>query len=609
MPLAEPWANREKGNLSQTAPSESREATVEEPRPREALVRMLEGMEGKGYGAYKAIQGPWSYPDFGVRVDHVQGDPFAAPSRFRVFLSPEVAGLPGDLLLSPPRRVGAACFLARRFRNVARDLARDLAQDLGGSRGSGRSGEIRMEVPGQEVLPISAVRVDPDGAMEARFTVGLPARGRRVLGKAAARLLGDVLPRLVAESLVARALDLDALRLHAEANEDADALRDQLRDRGLLAFVADGASLPRLSGVDEAPMVGEQVVPFQSPPSLQVTLEAPNAGAISGMGLPWGVVLVVGGGYHGKSTLLRALERGVYNHRPGDGRERVVADPSAVKVRAEDGRSVAGVDISPFIGNLPGGEDTRAFSTPFASGSTSQAAGIMEALEAGATTLLVDEDTAATNFMIRDRRMQALVPRGEEPITPFIDRVRELHEDRGVSSVLVLGGSGDYLDVADTVVAMVGYRPIDVTPRAREVAAAHPTGRIPEPPGPMAPAPRRFPRRESLDPSRGHRAVRVRVRDDLGIQFGEEEIDLSAVDQIISKAQTRALSEGLLLMRREFLDRKGPLDVTELLDGVMELTATEGLDALGRGDEGDLAAFRRFELAAALNRLRSLAMD
>jgi len=564
-------------------------------------MHMLEGMEGKGYGAYKVIRGPWSFPSFGLRVDHVQGDPFAAPSRLRVFLPPEVAGLPGDLLLSPSRRVGAACFLARRFRSVARDL--------GGSDGSGRSGEIRMEVPGQEVLPISALRVDPDGAVEARFTVGLPARGRRVLGKTAARLLGDVLPRVVAQSLVSQALELGALRLHAEVNEDADALRDQLRDRGLLAFVSDGASLPRQSGVDEAPMLGDQVVPFQSPPSLRVTLEAPNAGAISGMGLPRGVILVVGGGYHGKSTLLRALERGVYNHRPGDGRERVVTDPAAMKVRAEDGRSVVGVDISPFIGNLPGGEDTRAFSTPFASGSTSQAAAIMEALEAGATTLLVDEDTAATNFMIRDRRMQALVPREEEPIIPFIDRVRELHEDHDVSSVLVLGGSGDYLDVADTVVAMVGYRPVDVTSRARKVAAAHPTGRIPESPGPMAPAPRRFPRRESLDPSRGRRATRVRVRDAQSIQFGEEEIDLSAVDQVISRAQLRALSEGLILMRRHFLDRRGQLDVTELLDGVMELMETEGLDALGRGDEGDLATFRRLELAAALNRLRSLEMD
>jgi len=603
MTLATPWANQE-GNSARTArpgPSESREANVEEARPREVLMRMLEGMEGKGYGAYKAIRGPWSFPSFGLRVDHVQGDPFAAPSRFRVFLPPEVAGLPGDLLLSPSRRVGTACFLARRFRSVARDL--------GGSDGSGRSGEIRMEIPGQEVLPISALRVDPDGAVEARFTVGLPARGRRVLGKTAARLLGDLLPQVVAQSLVSQALDLGALRLHAEANEDADALRDQLRDRGLLAFVSDGASLPRQSGVDEAPMLGDQVVPFQSPPSLRVTLEAPNAGAVSGMGLPRGVTLVVGGGYHGKSTLLRALERGVYNHRPGDGRERVVTDPAAVKVRAEDGRSVVGVDISPFIGNLPGGEDTRAFSTPFASGSTSQAAAIMEALEAGATTLLVDEDTAATNFMIRDRRMQALVPREEEPIIPFIDRVRELHEDHDVSSVLVLGGSGDYLDVADTVVAMVGYRPVDVTSRAREVAAAHPTGRIPESPGPMEPAPRRFPRRESLDPSRGRRATRVRVRDAQGIQFGEEEIDLSAVDQVISRAQLRALSEGLILMRRHFLDRRGQLDVTELLDGVMELMETEGLDALGRGEEGDLAAFRRFELAAALNRLRSLEMD
>jgi predicted ABC-class ATPase len=565
---------------------------------REDLLRTLAGMEGKGYGAYKGIRGRWAFPGFTLQVDHVQGDPFAAPSRLRVLLPTETAGFPGELLSSPARRVGLACFLARRFGETAREAE--------GSRGSGRSGEISMDVPGQEVLPITAVQVTRDGGVEARFRVGLPARGRRIMGKEAAALLGSVLPRLVDRTLRAEALDMEQLRLHARTNEDADALRDQLRGKDLLAFVADGAVLPRRSGVDNRPLEGPGVVPFRTPDSLRITLETPNAGPVTGMGIPRGVVLVVGGGYHGKSTLLRALERGVYNHRPGDGREQVVTDPDAVKVRAEDGRSIAGVDISPFIGNLPGGEDTSTFSTPYASGSTSQAAAIMEALEAGASALLVDEDTAATNFMIRDRRMQTLVPREQEPITPFIDRVVELHRERGVSSVLVLGGSGDYLDVADTVIAMVGYRPGDVTGRAREVAAAHPTGRIPEAPGAISSHPTRHPVPGSLDPSRGRMEVRVRVREDRAIEFGTEEIDLSGVDQVIGRSQARALSEALLLLRQALLEPGGEPAIPELLDAVLSRVEGKGLGVLGRGDEGDLAAFRRHELAAALNRLRSL---
>jgi predicted ABC-class ATPase len=316
------------------------------------------------------------------------------------------------------------------------------------------------------------------------------------------------------------------------------------------------------------------------------------------------VSLIVGGGYHGKSTLLRALEAGVYNHCPDDGRERAVSDATAVKVRAEDGRSVAGVDISPFIDGLPQGQDTRVFSTPNASGSTSQAASIMEALEVGANTLLIDEDTAATNFMIRDRRMQALVPKESEPITPFVDRVRALWEERGISSVIVLGGSGDYLDVADTVVAMKEFRPHDVTEEAHRVAKELPTGRRPEAPRPLGGVRPRAPLPGSVDPSRGRRAVDLKVRDRETLVFGRQVIDLSAVSQLVSRAQTRAVGRALVLARRSFVDGKRSLN--EITSGVAGVIEGEGLDALDDRLPGDLAAFRTFELAAALNRLRTL---
>ena len=565
-------------------------------RPHEELRALLHGIEGRGYKAYKAIQGSWQLPEFVLAVDHVQGDPFADPSRVRVFLEAPYSGLPGEECVQGPRAVGTACLLARRFG--------DEAGRGSGVRGTGKSGEIRMETPGQEVLDQTAVMVKEDGSLEARFTVGLPASGRRVLGREAARLLLEVVPRVVSRSLRATAFEAGEISQHARTNEDADALRDALGEKGLVAFVGDGAILPRESGVSQKPLGQGPVVPFQSPPGLEVQMDLPNAGRISGMGIPQGVTLIVGGGYHGKSTLLKALERGVYNHRPGDGRERVVTHPAAVKIRAEDGRSIQGVDISPFIGDLPNGQGTVSFRTPNASGSTSQAAGIMEAIEAGARVLLVDEDTAATNFMIRDRRMQALVPREKEPITPFVDRIRDLHQVYGVSSILVLGGSGDYLEAADTVLAMRDYRAQEVTREAKEVAEALPTGRRPEVGAPLGALRPRVPLPSSIDPRRGRREERVKIRGTTGLTVGCEDLDLSAVEQIVSWAQLRAIGQGLLLGWRESMD--GNRDLTEVLDRVEARIRSDGLDALDAGKAGNLAWFRRFELAAALNRIRSL---
>jgi predicted ABC-class ATPase len=461
-----------------------------------------------------------------------------------------------------------------------------------------------MEAPEQEVLDQTAVMVREDGSLEARFTVGLPATGRRILGHEAVELLLDAVPGVVRDSLRTAAFEPDEILLHAECNEDADALRDLLPGMGLVAFVGNGAVLPRQSGVSQEPLTRGPVVPFDSPPDMQVSVELPNAGWVSGMGIPEGVTLIVGGGYHGKSTLLKALERGVYNHRPGDGRERVVSHPATVKVRAEDGRSIQGVNISPFIRDLPNGQETETFRTPNASGSTSQAANIIEAVEAGARALLVDEDTAATNFMIRDRRMQALVPGEKEPITPFVDRIRELHGVHDVSSVLVLGGSGDYLDVADTVIAMEDYRPREVTAEAREVARSFPTGRHPETGPPLVPLTPRIPDPSSLDPRRGRREESLKVLGTRGLIIGREELDLSAVEQIVSWAQLRAIGQALLLARREYMD--GARSLAEILDLVEARINSQGLDVLDPRKVGNLAAFRRFELAAALNRVRTL---
>lgn len=559
---------------------------------RQELQQTLRDLDGKSYKAYKQIRGSYDFGDFELRIDHVQGDPFADASRVSALIPAESAKLPPEALASPIRRTAAADFLNRHFATALRDRATN--------QGSGQSGELSILEPGQEVLKRSSMTVFEDGAIEARFRVGLPARGRRILGDAAADLVGDRLAEAVGAALLGDERSDDELIKHAEVVEDARALRDALPEHGLIAFVADGASLPRRSGVDDRPLEGPEVVPFESPDSLRVTLETPNGGPVTGMGVREGVTLLVGGGFHGKSTLLRALQLGVYDHLPGDGRERVVSVPQAVKVRAEDGRSIRGTDISAFIDNLPNGADTSRFVTANASGSTSQAAAISEALQLGCDCLLIDEDTSATNFLIRDARVQRLIAADNEPITPFIDRVVPLKQS-GVSMVIVVGGSGDFFDVADTVVAMKAYRPEEVTAESRTIMDALPTLRDSEGRSWSAPE-KRVPAPSEIDPRRGRRDIQIKAYGPHRLGFGTEELDLSALEQLVEAAQTRAIARVLAWAREECIDGERPVDAA--LRCVMDAVKDDGLDRIDDRRLGEYAEFRIFEVAAVLNRLR-----
>ncbi len=592
------------------------------------LHQKLLDLDNRGYKAYKDISGEYEFPDFTLIIDYVQGDPFASPSKFRVQIPPAIANFPPQLYKNPIREVALRDYLTRQFDRAAYEIS--------SRRGTGKSGMIAITRVGQEVLartsaylvevanrtpktiggnpalqrgkPIAAAS---EKGIEIRFFVGLPARGRNILGRQAVAMLCEDIPAIVDRALKYENLDEAACQRHVETVEDTESLRQQLGDRSLVAFIANDAILPRQSGVNDRPLSRENAIAFQSPGSLEVELNRPNAGPIRGLGIPRGITLIVGGGYHGKSTLLKAIERGVYNHIPDDGREFVVTDAAAVKVRAEDGRSVAGVDISPFINQLPQGRSTTDFSTENASGSTSQAANIMEALEAlilgekrTPPVLLVDEDTAATNFMIRDRRMQALIAKEQEPITPFIDKVKQLYDDYGVSTILVMGGSGDYFDVADTVIAMDNFQPVELTEKAKAIAAEYTTGRTSEGGQKFGKIKPRVPLPESLDPSRGKRDVRVKVRDVDEVSFGSEDVDLSAVEQLVSKDQLKAIAEAMVYAKNRYID--GVKTLPEILDQVMADLDEKGLDIISPFPQGDLAMFRRFELAAAINRLRSL---
>ena len=564
-------------------------------RSKEDLRSILRRIDGKGYKAYREIEGVYDFRDFALHVDRAQGDPFASPSNIRVRVSQKLAGFPGEAYGNKSREIALRDYITRAFFNASKKYGR-------GGRGTGKSGLLTIDQPGQEILERTSAFVSDD-FVEARFVMGLPAFGRRIAGRHAESLFFEELPQIVQASLVYQRLNREALDLHIRTAEDADILRGLLDGLGVVAFVADGAVLPRASGIDSRPLIEGKVVPFESPESLKITVELPNRGRVSGMGIPRGVTLIVGGGYHGKSTLLKALEMGIYNHIPGDGRELVVADPHAVKIRAEDGRRIQKVDISPFINNLPFGKKTGDFSTEDASGSTSQAANTMEALEAGARILLIDEDTSATNFMIRDHRMQELVSKDREPITPFIDKIRQLYRDRKVSTILVIGGSGDYFDVADCVICMVEYKPADLTGEARAIAEKYKAERTPEGGDRFGPITKRFPLAGSFDPSKGRKAVKISPKGLKTILFGVHPIDLGGIEQLVDTSQTRAIGEAINYAVK-FMD--GRRTLAAVVDAVSKDVEEKGLDVLSAKPMGDFAGFRGLELAAAINRLRTL---
>ena len=559
------------------------------------LKNLIRRIDGRGYKAYKDLEGVYNFIQYHLYIDHVQGDPFAAPSRIRVRVPQELAGFPEELYQNRSREIAVRDFLTRKFFKAAVRYGR-------GNRGTGKSGEITIDEPGQEILERTSAFIDKTG-VEARFTMGLPAFGRRIAGRHAETMFFDELPRIIQASLFYRSLKSHEVVLHMKTAEDADFLRDQLQSLGLVAFVAEGAVLPRASGIDSSPLQSGKVVPFSSPESLRAEVGLPHRGRIAGMGIPQGVSLIVGGGYHGKSTLLKAIELGIYNHIPGDGREYVVTHPEAVKIRAEDGRNIEKVDISPFISNLPFQQPTRSFITEDASGSTSQAANTMEALEVGAKVLLIDEDTSATNFMIRDHRMQELVAKEHEPITPFIDKIRQLHQDKGVSTILVIGGSGDYFDVADHVVCMKEYQPHDLSQEARTIARKYQSERQSEGGDSFGAITPRIPQAHSFDPHKGRKPVKITARGLQSIQFGQHHIDLSSVEQLVDYSQTHAIGEALYYAVRYM---NGQRTLAEVLALVMADIETQGLDVLHSRLEGNHAAFRGLELAAAINRLRTL---
>lgn len=560
----------------------------------EDLKELLERIDHRGYPAYKDIRGCYQFGGYVLSINHVQGDPFASPSKVSVEVQGKVSGFPKSLYINSCRRIALQDELLRQFGHQAEKAAFK-------AKGSGKSGLISVSRCSQEILERSACEINPSsGDILLRMEVGLPANGRTINGREAVKIFFELIPVCVQKSLYYRSLDKRRLEKIAELADDQDYIRHILTERNLCAFVADGAVLPRESGISQKPMRG--AVTFKAPESLAVTMNLPYGGNIRGMGIPKGVTLIVGGGYHGKSTLLEALERGVYNHIMDDGREYVITNDTAVKIRAEDGRSIRGIDISMFINGLPNGKNTEHFETDDASGSTSQAANVIEAMEAGSRVFLIDEDTSATNFMIRDELMQSVVGRESEPITPYIDRLRELYENYGISSIIVAGSSGSYFHKADHIIQMRQYIPEEITNFAKVKAAEYPL-KMDKAPSCREPS---FDRRPKGVRERPGERTKIKVLGKDSIQLNRDNIDLRYVEQLVDSEQLTALGYLLNYAQKHLMD--GQRSMVQIVDELTDILNKNGLDKICESSylPSGLAMPRKQEIFACFNRYRKL---
>lgn len=595
------------------------------------LQRLLRSIDHKGYPAYKDTKGTYQFDGYVLSIDHVQGDPFASPSKISVHIDGKTAGFPKECYELPERRISMQDYILRLFKDAVEKFNFK-------AKGSGKSGLLSVSKCGQEILERTAASMDSkDGSLIIRLEAGFPAHGRTICSGELEKILFDFLPRCVKSTLYYKSLNTKAVQNILYLADDRSFIRNKLPELGLVAFIADGSILPRQSGVSDRPM--KNGIPFQSPDSMKVTLSLPHRGTITGMGIKKGITLIVGGGYHGKSTLLNALEVGVYDHIEGDGREFVITDADAVKIRAEDGRSVKNADISMFINHLPNGKDTVHFSTEDASGSTSQAANVIEAIESGTSALLIDEDTSATNFMVRDALMQKVISKDKEPITPFIDRIRLLYEQYGISTILVAESSGAFFFVADSIIQMDNYIPKDITEAAKKEAAEnagfynhnfsaatnHPqkyfhfpdfSTRKPVSSGIINDKKKDFGHIPDKGYGKNHgrgygsdnRTERTKIKSmgQEAVSLNKETINLHYVEQLVDNEQTAALGYMLAFAQKELFH--GNLSVQEVVDKLLDLIHKKGLSAVVEGNylPSGLAMPRKQEIFACFNRYRGL---
>lgn len=576
----------------------------------EELRQQLRSINRKSYPAYKGLKGLYHFGNYILSIDHVQGDPFASPSHVSIQISHRDTGFPVEYYKDTLTGTTLCDYLTRQFE-------KQVSQYSFRAKGSGKSGLLTASHCGQEILSRTACEITEKG-ITARFFVGFPANGRTINATELEKILFDFLPVCIQKSFFYSSLNAKELQNYIELAEDQEFIRQTLPAKNLCAFIADGSILPRESGISSRPMKAS--IPFTSPDSLRISINLPHKGKITGMGIPKGITLIVGGGYRGKSTLLNALELGVYNHIPGDGREYVITDATAVKLRSEDGRFIKDVDISMFINDLPNKKDTRCFSTLDASGSTSQAAGIVESMEAGSHLFLLDEDTSATNFMVRDAFMQQVIQREKEPITPFLERAEDLYKKAGISTILVAGSSGAFFHIADTIIQMDNYVPKDITASVKKLCSQYPLPAVSVTDFQLPHSHRIMSRpaessKRLIHNSRGNHSdsgaakperLKTRISGTDGFSLGRQEIDLRYTEQLIDAEQTAAL--GLLLKYAVEHLADGRRTLPEIVQFLWKNLSLHGLSFFTENQKISCgyATPRIQEIYACLNRYRGL---
>lgn len=552
------------------------------------LETILKRIDGKSYKTYNDIKGNYKFSDYTLNILRVQGDPYASPSLFSIEIDLKKYRYKKELYDRESRKTAFEDYVLRKIGDTLRKRKIKSSRSIKGA-------DISILSPGQEIIKRSSVDIKDD-ILTFRFYVNLPARGRTILSKEAQNLIFNEVIKMP-RTLKKENINTESLKKHIEVNEKASMIRDEIKKRDIIAFIAEGSILARKSSVDDRPM--NNAVKFSAPETMKITLTLENKEQVTGMGIKKGITTITGGGFHGKTTLLNAIEKGVYNHIPGDGREYVITSYDAVKIRAEDGRTIEKVNISNFIDNLPHKKDTKKFSTENASGSTSQACNIIEALELGADTLLIDEDTSATNFMVRDRKIQELISHDKEPITPFIEKVVSIKKQKDISTIIVVGGLGDYFSVSDKVLMLDEYKVVDVTEKAKEIDMRYSDSKI------LVSSDEFKLNQRVLDSKKTpllfrDKKCKIRGRELDELSINRESVDIRSLEQLVENGQVLFIGE---VMKKIFTNCKRT-SLKETLDEMEIHLKKDNICEYLRCDKGNLVFSRKYEVGAAINRLR-----
>lgn len=564
-------------------------------RDKKEFFNMLLDIEGKPVSEYGRLAGDFDFSRYVLKVSHVPMENMAQPALFLVRVPQIIAGFPPHLYNTPVRRTALEDYLTRRIAEHIDALTHYDEQGISRRH-------LLIAVPGQKILPRTSMLVTEE-YVEARIYVMLPQRDGRIDGDRVREIFFDELASVVNSSLIYCNVNEADLNSFVDVMEDADQVRQILPTRGLVSFICEGSMLARLGHTDYPDY--DEVQPLTVAEDLLVDIDVPNAGTIKGLGVPSGVTLILGDAYSGRIQFMRAIAAGIYNHIPGDGRELAITVPDAVHIASEPGRSVQKVDVSPFVRELSGGGSTEEYNSTEADPCSAQAAATVEALEVGARALLFEESDSSPAFLTRDSRLAALMPDAGKRVMPLSTRVRQLVDDLGVS-VVVAGSSSvaEFIPVADTILRIDGYKVYDVTQEAKAMDLAQFQLESDDVDMNALVEKNRWVVPSSIDASRGPNDQIIEAGSIDLLKFGRSIINLQDVSQLADKHQTATIGLVLYYAKLRYMDEGRP--IREVMDLIDRDLGTEGLECLSRDLRGDLARPRRYEIAAALNRLDSL---